>query len=87
MRMQKWLVGCHLPVKVKMDEAIRSGFGLNSKQSVLVVSEYTNVVIIVHNTNYTPEVGSAVARRLINCDNIRFFSDFNLLNDMTHCSS
>jgi hypothetical protein len=33
MRILKWVVGRHLPVKVKMDGAVGYGFGLVSEQS------------------------------------------------------
>jgi hypothetical protein len=55
MRILKWVVGRHLPVKIKMDGAVGYGFGLVSEQSVHEVfsgirdagSRVTDVLILL----------------------------------------
>jgi hypothetical protein len=55
MRILKWVIGRHLPVKVKMDGAMGYGFGLVSEQSVhevvsgirAAVNRATDVLILL----------------------------------------
>jgi hypothetical protein len=68
MRILKWVVGRHLPVKVKMGIAVWYGFGLVSEQSVhevvsgireavnRVIDLLILVIICSQNRNSTPKV-------------------------------
>jgi hypothetical protein len=68
MRTQKWVVGSHMPLKVKTDGAVRYGFRLVSEQWVHeAVSEIWNAVISAAN----------MAVFFVICSNLAFFKYMN----------